>query len=89
MCVCVCVFVCVCSVLSMGFPRQEYLSELPFPLARDLPGPGIKPMSPASSALQADSLPVEPPGKPEVQLILLLKAARSGTHIPHQERPLQ
>ena len=84
---------CVCvlsrSVLSMGFPRQEYLSELPFPLARDLPGPGIKPMSPASPALQADSLPVEPPGKPEVQLIPLLKAARPGTYTPQQERPLQ
>ena len=29
---------------------------------RDLPNPGIKPRSPA---LQADSLPSEPPGKPK------------------------
>ena len=39
--------------LFMGFPRQEYYSELPFPSSRDLPDPGIKPVSPA---LQADSL---------------------------------
>ena len=30
----------------------------------DLPDPGIKPMSPVSPALQADSLPAEPSGKP-------------------------
>ena len=47
--------------LSMGFSRQEYWSGLPFPSSRDLPDPGIKPGSPA---LQADSLPSEPPGKP-------------------------
>ena len=31
------------------------------PSSRDLPDPGIKPTSPA---LQVDSLPAEPPGKP-------------------------
>ena len=45
----------------MGFPRQEYLSELPFPSSGDLPNPGIEPGSPA---LQADSLLPEPRGKP-------------------------
>ena len=30
--------------LSMGFPRQEYWIELPFPSPEDLPGPEIKPM---------------------------------------------
>ena len=29
--------------LSMGFPRQDYWSGLPFPLPGDLPKPGIKP----------------------------------------------
>ena len=29
--------------LSMGFSRQEYWSELPFPPPGDLPDPGIKP----------------------------------------------
>ena len=47
--------------LSMGFSRQEYWSELPFPPPQDLPNPGIEPRSPA---LQADALPSEPPGKP-------------------------
>ena len=37
--------------LSMGFSRQEYWSRFPFPPPGDLPDPGIKPMSPASSAL--------------------------------------
>ena len=27
--------------LSMGFPRQEYWRELPFPSPGDLPDPGI------------------------------------------------
>ena len=42
--------------LSMGFPRQEYWSGLPFPSAGDLPDPEIKPRS---SAFQADALPSE------------------------------
>ena len=33
--------------LSMGFPRQEYRSGLPFPTAGDLPDPGIEPALPA------------------------------------------
>ena len=41
--------------LSMEFSKQEYWNECLFP------SPGIKPRSPA---LQADSLPSEPPGKP-------------------------
>ena len=32
--------------LSMGFSRQEYWSELPFPSPGDLPDPGIEPRSP-------------------------------------------
>ena len=38
--------------LSMGFPRQEYWSRLPFPTPGNLPAPGIKPMSPVSLALK-------------------------------------
>ena len=33
--------------LSMGFPRQENWSGLPFPSPEDLPNPGIEPTSPA------------------------------------------
>ena len=46
---------------SMGFSRQEYWSELPFPSPGDLPDPWIKLSSPT---LQADALTSEPPGKP-------------------------
>ena len=49
------------SPLSMDFSRQKYWSGLPFSSPGDLPNSGIKPRSPA---LQADSLPSEPPGKP-------------------------
>ena len=49
--------VAVQAPLSMGFPRQEYWSGLPFPSPGDLPNP-----EPGSPALQADSLLSEPPG---------------------------
>ena len=44
--------------LSMEFFRQAYWSGLPCPSPGDLPDREIKPMSPASPALQADSLPL-------------------------------
>ena len=47
--------------LSVEFSRQEYWSELPFPPPGDLSDPGIEARS---SALQADSLLSEWPGKP-------------------------
>ena len=50
--------------LSTGFSRQEYWSELPCPPPGDSPHPAIKPASPLSLALQADSSPDEPSGKP-------------------------
>ena len=71
----------------MGFLRQEYWSGLPFPSIGDLPDPRI---TPKSLALQADSLPAEPPGKPNqflwnslilyriFQLILELGSGSSG-----------
>ena len=47
--------------LFLEFSRQEYRSGLPCPSPVDLRNPGIEPRS---CALQADSLPSEPPGKP-------------------------
>ena len=35
----------------MGFFRQEYWSELPFPAPEAFPDPGIEPVSPVSPAL--------------------------------------
>ena len=69
---------CACSVMStlhplecahqaplpMGFSRQEYWSELPFPPPEDLPDPGIKPSSPVSPALAGGFFTTEPLGKP-------------------------
>ena len=47
--------------LSMGFPRQEYWSGLPFPSPGDVPNPGTEPASPV---LQADSLLLTHQGSP-------------------------
>ena len=55
---CVCVLSCVQlfvtlqmaarqSTLSMGFPRQDCWSQLPFPPSEDLPHLGIEPVSPS------------------------------------------
>ena len=74
--------------LSLEFSGQEYWSGVPFPSLEDLPHPGVEPRSPA---LQADSLPSEPAGKPwdkqiphscilsELGLTSLLHAAMSYT----------
>ena len=55
--------------LSMGFPRQEYQSGLPFPSPGHLPDPGIEPASPT---LAGGFFTAEPPRKPKVLLLLLL-----------------
>jgi len=51
---------------TMGFPRQEYWSGLPFPSPGDLLDPGIEPGSPAS---QADSLCLSHQGSPSDILV--------------------
>ena len=53
---------------SMEFSRQEYWSGLPFISPGDLPNPGIEL---GSSALQANALSSEPPGKPHGLYITL------------------
>ena len=54
---------------AMGFSSQEYWNGLPFPSPGVRPNPGIKPGSPA---LQADSLPTELPGTPQIRSDQLL-----------------
>jgi len=51
--------------LSMKFSKQEYWSGLSFLPPGELPDPGTEPRS---HALQADSLPFEPPGEDLVEL---------------------
>ena len=52
--------------LSMGFPRQEYWSGLPFPSPEDLPDPGTEP---TCLALTGGLFTAEPPGKPMTYFI--------------------
>ena len=76
---CARLFATLCTVahqapLSMGFSRKEHWNGLPFPSPGGLPDPEIELMSPA---LQADSLPPEPPGNPSgeirgIEMLLLL-----------------
>ena len=49
------------ALLSMGFPKQENFSGLPFSSPEDLPNSGIEPMS---TALAGEFLTGEPLGKP-------------------------
>ena len=59
--------------LSMGFPRQEYWSELPFPSPEDLHGPEIKPMPSASIFhIAGGFFTNEPPGKPPLNILLFV-----------------
>ena len=76
---CVCFFATVWTVahqapLSMGFSRQEYWSELPFPSPGDLPDLRIEPMSPVS---QANSSPTQSPGKPVLTRPTRIKSPQS------------
>ena len=64
--------------LPMGFSRQAYWTMLPCPLPGDLPNPGIKPRSPE---VQADSLLVEPPGKPIVWELANCMLSHRGTQV--------
>ena len=56
----------------MEVSRQEYWNGLPVPSPGDLPNPGIEARSPA---LQADSLPSEPPGREGLTVALSLVSA--------------
>ena len=56
------------ALLSMGFPRQEYWSGLPFASPEDLPNLGMELVSPA---LAGGFFTTEPPGKPKFMLNLL------------------
>ena len=63
------------ALLYMGFPRQEYWSELKVPSPGDLPCPGIESTSPA---LQVDSLPLSHQGSPGHTVYLQLEIGYLG-----------
>ena len=54
----------------IGFSKQEYWIGLPCPPPGDLPDPGIKPVSPVTPALQADSLLLSHQGSPFSLIVL-------------------
>ena len=58
--------------LSMKFSRQESCSGLLFPTPRDLPDPGIEPVSLCLLHWQVDSLPLCHLESPPVYLLILL-----------------
>ena len=59
--------------LSMGFPRQEYWSVLPFSSPGALSGPGIEP---TVSCLAGRFFTNEPPGEPETDIEAIKKENR-------------
>ena len=69
MCICVPRTVACQPPRSMGFPRQEYWSQWPFPSPEDLPNPELESMSPA---LAGGFFVSEPPGKPSLQPTLVV-----------------
>ena len=60
------------AAMSIGFLQQEYCSGEPLPPPEDLSNLGIKPVSLVSLALQVDSLPLVPPGKPHFTIRVYL-----------------
>ena len=66
--------------LSMGFPRREYWSGLPFPSPGDLPKPGIEPKY---LALAGRFFITEPPGSPSGQFTILQKDCYQWKNCDH------
>ena len=60
----------------MGFPKQECWSGLPFPSPGDLPDSRVETTSPASSSLQADSLPLSHQGSPTIYIVVVQSLSR-------------
>ena len=67
------------TIQSMEFSRPGYWSGWLFPSPGDLPNPGIEPRS---LALQADSLPAKPQGKPMGKNINYTSMKYVGRNIP-------
>ena len=71
--------------LSMGISRQEHWRGQPFPSPGDLSNLELEPGSPA---LQADSLPSEPPRKPKNQEgVSLWFQSEMGAGVELEKRP--
>ena len=74
--------------LSMGFPRQEYWSGLPYCTAGDLPDPGIKLVFPAlASGFFTPALPGKPCFFSSVQFSRSVMSYSLRPHEPQHARP--
>ena len=72
--------------LSVGFPRQESWSGLPFPPSGDHPNPG---MEPCLSCIIVGFFTTEPPGKPQRRLFSSVQFSRSvvsNSSRPHESQ---
>ena len=74
------------TIQSMEFSRSEYWSGWPFPSPGDLSNPGMKPRFPA---LQVDSLPAEPQGKPQWTWVWANSGRRGRTGKPGDLQSLE
>ena len=61
-----------------GILQARILEGLPFPPPGDLPEPGIESTSLLSPALQVDSLPLAPSGKPEMYMMFVPSSSSSS-----------
>ena len=71
--------------MSMGFPRQEYWSGLPFPSPGDLPNLGMEPVSPP---LAGRFFTTEPLGKPQIRGVEVYKTWLLSLRIPQPSKPM-
>ena len=65
--------------------QARILERVAIPSPGDLPNPGIKPRSPA---LQADSLPAEPLGKPLIYNVVLASGVQESDSVVHIYIPI-
>ena len=74
----------------MGYFRQEYQSGLPFPTLGVLPTQELNPRLLCLLHWQTDSLPLEPPGAPQVGIYLSMQETQE-TRVPSPggEDPLE
>ena len=92
LCVCMCakslqLYLTLCNPMDCSPPgslvhgilQARYWSGLPCPSPGVLPHPRIESLSPASPALQAGSLPTEPPGRPQRPACLPLNHGRAAS----------
>ena len=74
--------------LSMGFPRLEYWSGLPFFTTGGLPNSEIKPVAPASPALESRFLLSSHLGNPKESILINLNRTFSKVFLKLEYLPI-